>query len=274
VAAPTAAAPVAGVELAASSPVSAAAEARRVGIAAISSALAAYPPGSSGYDVSQYQCGNIPTRPSGIAVVQVTGGALDNAPNPCYAQEARWAGPRLSTYVFMDGLPSPVHHNAMWGPGGNCGASNIACQSLNYGYNEVRRWVQYSRFVGVNPQMWWLDVEGTGDWSRGQLSNALVITGGLLGLQSEGLKGGVYASPAQWQEITGGMAIPGVPVWSPGAGNLSGPGYTATSFCSAPGAYSFGGGTLKLVQWGYQGPFPGSYSGPGSPYDQDYACPR
>jgi hypothetical protein len=162
----------------------------------------------------------------------------------------------------------------MSGPGGNCAGYDVACQSLNYGYNEVRRWVDYSRSVGVDPRMWWLDVERDSGWNSTPIGNGLVVRGGLLALQSEGLQAGIYSSPSQWQEITGGMAITGIPVWSPGAGNLTGPGYTATSFCAAPGTYAFGGGALKLVQWGYQGPFAGSYGGPPTPYDLDYTCSR
>lgn len=238
----------------------------------VSSSVTDYPPGSSGYDISQYQCSSPPGRPMVIAIVQVTGGALYSPPNPCYVQQAEWAGPHLSSYIYMNGLPKPVPAVAMAGPGGNCAGYNTACQSLNFGYNWVRHWVDYSRSVGVAPQMWWLDVERNSGWNSTPTGNGLVVLGGLQALQDEGVKAGVYSSPGQWQEITGGMAIPGLPVWSPGAGNLTGPGYTATNFCGAPRHYSFGGGKLKLVQYGYSGPFPGSYSG-GVPYDQDYACP-
>jgi hypothetical protein len=68
------------------------------------------------------------------------------------------------------------------------------------------------------------------------------------------------------------MAIPGKPLWVPGAGNVAGGGYSAKSFCAGPASNSFGGGRLAIVQFGYQGPFPGTYSGPPVPYDQDLAC--
>jgi hypothetical protein len=247
-----------------------AAAARRVPVA---STITGYPPRSTGFDISQYQCGNIPPGPTTISIVQVTAGAIDNGPNPCYAQEARWAGPRLSVYIYMDGLPTPAPPVAMTGPAGACAVPDRSCQHYNYGYNRARQWVDYSRGLGITSTLWWLDVEGGSGWNL-PARNALEIEGALAGLQSEGVQAGVYSTPSQWQDITGGLAIPGVPIWTPGAGNLSGPGYTATSFCAAAAQNSFGGGHLKLVQWGYQGPFPGSYSGLGSPYDMDLACPN
>jgi hypothetical protein len=230
-----------------------------------------YKSGSTGYDVSQYQCGGLPPAPGAISVVQVSGGALDNAPNPCYVQEARWAGRSMSAYIYLDGLPSPAPTPTLSGPAGKCVITNIACASYNYGYNYVRYWVAYSRRAGVDPKLWWLDVERESGW-QDTISNQLVVRGALGALRSLGLTSGIYSSPSQWREITGGLAIPGEAEWVPGAGNLTGPGYSATSFCAAPGANSFGGGRLKMVQYGYQGPFVGSFAGPGSPYDLDVAC--
>ena len=233
--------------------------------------VGSYRPGSLGVDISQYQCGRIPVLPSGIAVVQVTGGAIDNAPNPCYPQEARWAGPQMSAYIYLDGLPSPAPAASLSGPAGQCAITNIACASYNYGWNYARHWVTYSRRLGIDPHLWWLDVERNSGW-QDPIANQLVIRGALDGLRSEHLTPGVYSSSTQWQEITGGLSLAGVDEWVPGAGNLAGPGYSATSFCAAPGTYSFGGGRLKMVQYGYQGPFPGSFPGPASSYDLDLAC--
>jgi len=198
----------------------------------------------------------MPGQHTSIGIVQVSGGSIDSSPNPCYVQQAKWAGPNVESYIYMDGLPS----------------SALASQSFNYGYTMARHWVDYSRGVGVNAHMWWLDVENNSGWNGTTTGNGQVIQGALAGLKSEKVKAGVYSSPGQWQQITGNMAIPGVPTWSPGAGNLSGPGYTATNFCAAPSQHTFGGGKLKLVQYGYNGSFTGAYGGP-MVYDYDYACP-
>ncbi len=233
--------------------------------------LTAYPPGSVGMDISQYQCGQIPPGPTGVAVVQVTSGAIDNPPNPCYLQEAAWAGPRMSAYIYMDGLPEPAPESSLTGPAGACALIDAACESFNYGYNWARHWVAYSRSVGVYPKLWWLDVERYSGW-RDTISNDLVINGALLGLRSMEVQGGIYSTRPQWDGITGALVVPGVPLWTAGAGNRSGPGYSAANYCADPGLYSFGSGVLKMVQFGYQGPFPGSYSGPANPYDLDLAC--
>lgn len=236
-----------------------------------SSDVSAYPAGATGVDISSYQCGQIPPGRTAIAVVQVTSGAIDNPPNPCYVQEAAWAGPQLSAYIYMDGLPRPAPASSLTGPAGNCELINAACESFNYGYNWARHWVAYSRSVGVYPALWWLDVERYSGW-KDTVSNDLVISGAFSGLRSMGVQGGVYSTRTQWEQITGGLVIPGVEVWTAGAGNQSGPGYSADSYCADPGRYTFAGGTLKMVQFGYQGPFPGSFSGPTDPYDLDLAC--
>ena len=229
-----------------------------------------YKRGTQGVDLSQYQCGDIPGSPMGVAVVQVTGGAIDNPPNSCYVQEAKWAGANMAAYIYLDGLPSPAPVESLVGPAGHCVVTNIACASFNYGYNYARYWVAYSEKLGIAPDTWWLDVERYSGW-QDTISTQLVIRGAINGLRAMGVTPGVYSTAGQWQEITGNMAVPGVWEWAPGAGAVSGPGYTAANFCAAPGSYSFGGGKLKMVQYGYEGPFPGTYSGP-TPYDLDLAC--
>src|ERR1700730_4157043 len=81
---------------------------------------------------------------------------------------------------------------------------------------------------------------------------------------------GIYSTAYQWVQIAAGYALPGVPLWVPGAGNLRGPGYTSAQYC-ASSALGFGGGVVSLVQYEYQGAFQGAYAGPQSTYDQDYA---
>jgi hypothetical protein len=228
-----------------------------------------YRSNSAGVDLSQYQCGDIPNGPTEIAVVQVTGGSIDSAPNSCYVQEANWAGKHMSAYIYMDGLPGLGDPSAMNGPKGACDPADPGCQSYNYGYNWARHWVQYSHSVGVYPRLWWLDVERYSGWN-GADSNNLVILGALAGLHSMKVVPGIYSSPAQWQEITGGLDLHGMPIWVPGAGNASGPGYTAENYCRSSD-YWFGGGRLMLVQYGYQGSFAGSYDG-ATNYDLDYSC--
>ena len=236
-----------------------------------------FPPGSTGYDISQYQCNNVPNTPQAISIVQVSGGAINNQPNPCYGREAAWAGNRLSTYIFMDGLPSPVPSEALSGPAGVC-RGDTNCESYNFGWYWASHWAAYSHGLGINPTLWWLDVETSGSWnlnSAAYSSNSNVIAGGLAGLRSSGVLVGIYSTASQWSRITGNTVnFPGISLWMPGGGNISQGTFSAQSICngSVPPQYgysAFAGGRIILVQYGYS---VNGYTGPQSIYDQDYAC--
>ena len=235
-----------------------------------------FPPGSTGYDISRWQCSDVPTVSRAVSIVQVSGGAINsNAPNPCYAQEAAWAGPRISDYIFMDGLPSPAPSESLNGPAGSCSGS-VSCESYNFGYYWATKWVGYSHGLGISPTLWWLDVETSGAWSSSATSNSQVIAGAVAGLRATGVQPGIYATALQWGEITGNqLQFAGIPLWVPGASNISSGTYSAYNFCnnSVPGSFGweyapFAGGRIVLVQYGWGA----EYTGPPSPYDQDYAC--
>ena len=233
-----------------------------------------FPPGSTGYDISLYQCSDIPRNRVGVPIVQVSGGAINNPPNQCYVAEANWAGASLSDYIFMNPLPNPPPRESLTGPAGTC-VTNVGCQAYNFGWYWARNWVSYSRGKGFNPSMWWLDVETGGGWNTSQSAqpaNADVIHGAVEGLRSMGVVPGIYATAYQWGVITGNLInYPGIALWVPGAGNVSGAGKSATSFCAGPVSpfEPFAGGDTVLVQYGYVGD---GYTGPASNYDLDYAC--
>jgi hypothetical protein len=233
------------------------------------STSAVTPTGVTGIDISQYQCGDIPGGRPQIAVVQVTGGGINRPANACYPAEAAWAGSQIQAYIYMNGLPNPAPVEATNGPAGSCGGYR-SCLGYNFGWAWAQHWVSYADSAGPAPQQWWLDVETNSGWTDIPTDNQ-IIRGALDALRSRGLSAGIYSSPRQWNLITGGLILPGMPLWVPGAGNLSGPGYTATEFCSDLGE-TFAGGVLKYVQYGYTGEFPGAYSGTPSRYDLDYAC--
>jgi hypothetical protein len=240
-----------------------------------------FPPGGTGNDLSLYDCQRIPAAHRAVAIVQVSGGAINNDPNPCYRAEAAWAGSDMAAYIFMDGLPAPAPKESLTGPAGACAAGNVTCESYNFGYFWARHWVLYSRSLGVNPTLWWLDVETTGYWNPGGAyasSNANVVSGAVAGLRASGVLAGIYSTAYQWNKITGSLInFPRIPLWVPGAGNISGPGNTAQTFCHTPQPLyePFAQGSAVVVQYGYHwaGSPAGSYTGPPSVLDQDYACP-
>jgi hypothetical protein len=230
-----------------------------------------FPPGGIGYDVSLYQCGRSLPANHAFAIVQVSGGAINSPqPNPCYVQEANWAGLNRSAYIFMNSLPSPAPPESLSGPAGTCNG-NVGCQSYNFGWHWAVHWVDYSRSVRVDPPLWWLDVEvARSGTDYGMLvgrtaSNDSVIAGAIAGLRASGVVAGIYSTSYQWGLITGSTPnYPGIPLWIPGAQAQTGPGYSATNYCASP-TYGprFAGGVAVLVQFGW-GTNPSVYP--------DYAC--
>jgi hypothetical protein len=247
-----------------------------------------FPPGATGYDVSQFQCTDYPNHRSGlpanhppVAIVQVSGGAINQSQPPtCYPLEAQWAGPNISAYVFMNPLPAQAPPESLSGPAGNCQVGDISCESYNFGWSWARHWVSYAHNDNTHPTLWWLDVEFNGGWNTSaaaQPTNAREIAGAVAGLRSAGVTPGIYSTNTQWTDITGNqVSFPNIDLWVPGAEAVNGGSFSATSFCSIPAQpvqpgnptsdYApFAGGTTVLVQYGYG-------VNPQPEFDEDYAC--
>jgi len=218
-----------------------------------------FPPGSTGYDISKWQCNSFPPS-APVAIVEIAGG-INGYQNPCYTQEAAWAGSSISSYIYMNPMPSPAPSESTSGPAGNCNG-NVNCEAYNFGWYWAQHWVSTAHSLNVYPNLWWLDVEAPSSWpggSQGQAENAQVITGAVQGLRSSGVIAGIYSTNYQWGLITGSTAsFPGISLWVPGASNISTGTYSAQNFCdnSVPGSngweYSpFAGGKTVLVQYGY-----------------------
>jgi hypothetical protein len=156
------------------------------------------------------------------------------------------------------------------GPHSWCVRTQLVCRAYDFGFYWTTHWLAYSHRFGVDPKLWWLDVENNSGWTS-RIMNDNVIEGAADALRSQGLTIGIYSTKSQWTAITGGLALPGVQIWSAGAGKLTGPGQTATAYCRSSGDHTFAGGHLSLVQWGYSGGFPGAYPVL-APYDYDYVC--
>ncbi len=221
---------------------------------AVQRALDPYRPGTTGYDISWPQCGGpYPAPPHEVTIVGVNRGTTYTK-NPCLASEVAWAGPSLTLYVNADGLPNDPT-SGLTGPAGTCAASDLSCRSYNWGRNAATFDVTYTRSLGIDASMWWLDVEIGKPWRTDNLAyNVAVIAGLLDGLRARGYIVGIYSTKYQWGVITGTGYEPGTPIWVPGAHNAS----EASAHCAS--TYAFGGGTTWLTQWTIT-------------YDQDYACP-
>jgi hypothetical protein len=205
-----------------------------------------YTPGSSGYDVSVFQCGNLPTGPHQIGIVQVDG-ASSAATNPCLAQEAAWAGAGLNLYTFLTYQTTPT-------PAPGCGGD----QACNAGFAAAIHAFFDAVAAGVRTNVsWWLDVEPA-NWSGNTAENAIFVQGAINALRGQGVGNvGIYASPGVWNSIVGSYQPP-VPYWMAdwtGSGPTSCaqyPGWAARAQLPA--------GPLEIVQ--YQS----------NTFDDDYAC--
>jgi hypothetical protein len=209
----------------------------------------AYPSGSYGYDISTFQCGNFPTGDHVVGIVQVDGSSSGNT-NPCLAQEAAWAGGGLNLYTFLTYTTSTTNE-----PGCN------GDQACNAGYQAGINAFDDAQTAGVNTGVaWWLDVEGSGNWSGNQTENMELVQGAMTALhETEGVADvGIYASPDVWNGIVGNWQ-PSVPYWM---ADWTGSGPTS---CGALSGFQAKGdhlpsGPLEVVQYA------------SNTYDQDYAC--
>ncbi len=254
---------------AATSPVSA----PIVGIAAVNIPTA-YSPGATGYDISNFQCSALPpTAP--LAIVEAVGWSF-SFQNPCLVQEAQWAGQNLSLYAFMnwpsDGTNPPTDYGSpsyMTGPAGNCATTDLNCQAYNFGFKQAQYAYQYGQTSNVSSPNWWLDVETSGQWAAttpgpnllapaAQAQDYQDILGAINFFKSVGITVGVYSTPKQWGEITGGATLPAnTQIW------VALPGVDPSTACSA--SNSFGGGQIVIVQTG-------SVTIGGHTYDTDLTC--
>jgi hypothetical protein len=245
-----------------------------------------YTPGSNGYDVSWPQCQaqgssltkSLPNAPT-FAVVGVNDGTIGGF-NSCFSAEAAWAGQGLSVYIILQPAPAGSRDALeMSGPRASCAATNQACAAYNWGYNYALADLAFVSTQGVQPLIWWLDVETAEGWATSgaaQPANAAVVQGALDALTGAGKTAGIYCTWYQWGQITGSYVPPGpLPIWVAGATSLSDGYYSAQSYCQralSPGDPStlasadigFAGGTPWLVQYAYT-------AGP-VPVDNDFAC--
>ncbi len=218
----------------------------------------AYPSGSYGYDISNYQAGSLPPNPHTIGIVQVAGASFGL--NPDLKSEAQWAAGGLNLYIFL------TYGDDASSPDGNCATTGdvLAC---NYGYEAALSAFTDAQSLGVNTSVaWWLDVEPF-NWSANLPSNAALVQGAIDGLHAEGLNSvGIYASPGNWSEIVGNYA-PSAPYWAADWGINP-----ATTCQNVKSLYAgLPKGPVQIVQ--YSSPSAVTpYGGMNTTYDNDYAC--
>jgi hypothetical protein len=219
---------------------------------------------TSGYDVGYPQCSASLPKDGAFGIVGVNDGVAWST-NPCLASEYQWAAAKSQAGFYMNTAnPGPV--SSHWNLGGprEClnpaSASDQGC-AYDYGWNAAA--YAFSAAAGAISaaaaagHAWWADVETMNSWNGDQAANAADVQGGLDYLLSQGVPAvGVYSTPYQWAQITGGYTLAAsVSDWVAGASNAR----QAARMCSS--AYSFSGGAVTLVQY------------PSGRFDGDYRCP-
>jgi len=243
-----------------------------------------YADGAIGYDVSWPQCS--PGDPSAttalpkgasFAIVGVNSGVISGF-NSCFSAEAAWAGRNMSVYIVLQPAPGGRPTQEYTGPEAACAPTSAKCEGYDWGYNYAEDDLAFVRAHGLDPKVWWLDIELAELWPTSkdvQPINAAIVQGALDAISRAGDTVGIYSTWYQWGQITGSYVPerPG-PIWVAGAQALSGNNTSAVAYCQramAPGdpstlssaSIGFADGAPWLVQYGY---------GYGPPVDPDYSC--
>jgi hypothetical protein len=219
-----------------------------------------YPSGSYGYDISNFQCGNLPPSPHTIGLVEVVGASMGRT-NACLASEAHWAGGGLNLYVYL------TYGTAASSGDPACAATAVPA-ACDYGFRTALDAFAKAAADGVTTSVgWWLDVESDPSWSSDTSANASLVRGAIDGLHAEGLNSvGIYASPGSWSGIVGHYQ-PAVPYWA--ADWELNPAVTCGNVKSLYSGLPTG--PVQLVQYGSPS-FPYRSGGMSTAFDDDYAC--
>lgn len=222
-----------------------------------------FQPGSSGYDVSGYQCGQLPPSPHQVGVVEVAGWSYGSV-NPCLQQEVTWAAGGLNLYTFLSYGKSTT-------PEPGCAANPTAPTptACNYGYGAaLQAYQQAQAAVATRANVpWWLDVESGGNWSPTNVTtNRSVAVGAFDALHYTANINtvGFYFSLSRWNDLVGRYNPPGplFPAWWTGPT----PAYKCANARTT--AASLGDilptGPIQLIQY--------TDSVKNMPFDGDYAC--
>ena len=232
---------------------------RIVGIAAgIGNAIPAPTTGrlttTFGWDVSWPQCGrNLPNLPNGrhgYAIVGLTRGHLYSV-NECVVPQVQWSmqngafgGLYINTnYPYLREEPNL---GAMFTD--TCRVDDLNCHLYQYGLRGARQAVRDAKALGVSAPLWWIDVETVNRWSPNVALNNLVIQGTIDGVQEADIRIGVYSTAYQWGVITGGLQLPGVPLWIATGGTIA----DGPPTCTNP-AKAFAGGVPFMIQFLHEG---------------------
>jgi hypothetical protein len=208
------------------------------------SAKTIYPSGRTGNDVSwpPSNCSAEPTAISSFGIVGVTGG-LNFTHNPCLFKESHQFD-QLSLYINT-GYPGHAKADKYISAFSACPNNAIHCAAYKYGYAAAENALLYADSQNVTANTWWLDVETENSWTKNTTENSASIQGAIDAINKGSFfkpKVGIYSTPNQWKEITGGWKNQ-LPAW---IGTGSSDRKDAIAACTDS---PFTGGTTELTQY-------------------------
>lgn len=216
------------------------------------SSSARYPAAARGYDISIYQCAELPGGAHRIGIVEVNDSG-DINPNACFSTEVSWAGSGLNLYMFMIYGTSATAE-----PGCTSAPVRTAC---DYGYIEaISNYDWASSEVGSRATVpWWLDVERA-NWSKNTSANSSVLMGAIDALHRAGVASVGFYANFTWATLMGRYdpRDPLIVPWWQGPP----PAYKCTHYrthAASTGAF-VPSGTIEIIQY------------TSGTYDDDYAC--
>jgi hypothetical protein len=213
------------------------------------------PPGTSVYggDISWPNCPRgmgtperrsqglpMPTAGARFVVVGLTNGPAFS-PNPCLRKQVAWAKARhlwIAAYSVVS-YPDSARLARYGGTGPlTRRLQRVGAAQAAFNLNTMRK-------AGLRVPLVWVDVEHVRGWawSPDSRNNNALLNGMFAAHTAAGIRNGVYSYRYGWKEITGGRALPGVPVWATSGSNTRA---SAAARCSSR---SFSGGPVLLAQW-------------------------
>jgi hypothetical protein len=201
-----------------------------LGVAAATVPAAAAPAAGPGHDISHPDCGDKFPNGSAFGIVGINAGRPFSA-NPCLAAQYRWASGRPGGAAVYLNTSNPAPRSAHYWPRSgkadpalcrdSSSTSDPGC-AYDYGWHAAADALATGRTLGpaVLGHTWWLDVETENTWNGDGVANTALLQGMYDYLRGHGVaRVGLYSTPAQWQEITGGYTASSVgryqAAWSP-----------------------------------------------------------
>lgn len=168
-------------------------------------------------------------------------------PNPCLADQVRWAKRRdlLTAAYAVTSFPDR-DTLAEHGRSGPYDGSTRLGALRNVGFQQAAYNMERLARSGLETPVVWIDVEPVPapyEWSDDPTANAAVVEGVMRGYRDAGYRIGFYSNTGLWEQVVGDFS-PGLPEW-----RATGDQGRAGARAGCEPAKSFQGGEPVMGQW-------------------------